>query len=340
MTVALKASEGVLVGHYVLFSVRFMARRGFTAEQVLAGTGLRLTDLEQYPDYLVSLPALLGVVQNLHDLDPSPTLPFELGSQLRIGNHGFLGYAVQASANLGEALALTHRYSQTRTQFLQLQVSQHDGLAILEVSDSGLLGPWFPRIIEVLLACFFAIGSDLLGAVPLEDIDLQLSFPEEAHHIGLLALTGNRLRFNADATTIRFPVIWLNMRLPSADPHLVALAAARCAQELEAAERSMDLVARIKKLAQQHLADANAQELVAAGLNITPRTLHRRLQAQGLNFKSLMDDLRRRRATFQLRHESRAIGEIAAELGYQDQANFVRAFKRWTGTTPSRFRRG
>ncbi len=339
MTVALKATEGVLVSHYVLFAIHFMSRRGHAPEQVLAGTGLRQKDLEQYPDYLVSLPALLGIMQNMYVLDPSPTLPFELGSQLKLGNHGFLGYAVQASASLGEALALVHRYTQTRTQFLQLQVVQNDTQAVLEISDSGLLGPWFPRIIELLLACIFSIGSDLLGEVPLDELDLKLSFPEASHHIGLRALTGNRLGFDAASTTICFPMTWLNLPLPTADHHLMALAAARCAQELEAAERSMDLVSRIRKLAQQYLADANAQELVAAGLNITPRTLHRRLQAQGLNFKTLMDDLRRSNATFKLRHDSRSIGEIAADLGYQDQANFVRAFKRWTGTTPSRFRK-
>ncbi|WP_022957021.1 helix-turn-helix domain-containing protein [Perlucidibaca piscinae] len=339
MGVALKATEGVLVGHYVLFTLRFMHRRGFSAEQILHGTSIRLEDLEQYPDYLVSLPALLVIVQNLHDLDPSPSLPFELGSQLKLGNHGFLGYAVQASANLGEALALVHRYTLTRTQFLQLQLGRQDSHAILEISDNGMLGSWFPRIIELLLASFFTIGNDLLGNLPLQDTELQLSFSEQPHHLGLRAITGNRIRFDCASTAIRFPAVWLAITLPSADPQLVALAASRCRDELEAAERSVDLVTRIRRLMQKHLAEPHAQELVASTLNMTPRTLHRRLQEQGMHFKTLMDETRRSRATFKLRHETVSIGEIAAELGYSDQANFVRAFKRWTGKTPSEFRK-
>jgi AraC-like DNA-binding protein len=338
MAQALRASEGVVVAQYAQLACRAMARRGFAPEQVLAGTGLRAQDLDDYPGYLLSLAALLRLIENMHTLDPSPTLSFELGTQFRIGSHGFLGYAFQASPTLGEALALAHRFALTRTQLLDLRFTAEGDRARLEVTDNGLLGHWFPQVIETLLGSFSIISVELFGAIPIEEVEIDLSFARQPHHEGLRALTGNRIRFGCATTAIRMPLAWLAWPLPKPDAQLAALAAARCNEELQNAERGQDLLARVRKLAQQHIADPKAQESVAAALNITPRTLHRRLEEHGLNFKGLIDDLRRRQATYRLRHEDAGIADIAHDLGYSDQANFVRAFKRWTGMTPKRFR--
>lgn len=338
MAQALRASGGVVVALYVQLACRLMAQRGYAAEQVLAGTGLRAQDLDAYPDHLLSLAALLRVIENIHALDPSPTLSFELGTKFRLGSHGFLGYAFQASPTLGEALALAHRFSLTRTQLLQLSVSVEGDKACLEITDNGLLGHWFREVIETLLGSFSIISVELFGRIPLDEINIDLSFSRQPHHESLRALTGNRIRFGCATTAIRLPLAWLAWPLPKPDPQLAALAAARCKEELQNAERGLDLLTHIKKLMQRHLADPNAQESVAAALNMTPRTLRRRLVVQGTSFASLMDDLRRSAATYMLRHEDTSIADIAFELGYSDQANFVRAFKRWTGTTPRRFR--
>lgn len=340
MTVALQASEGVLVARYLQYMLDFMQKRGVSEAQLLAGTGLQADELRNHPDYLVSLPAFLRAMENLHRLDTSPTLSLELGATMTIGSHGFLGYAVQASPNLAEALLLVNRYALTRTQLMQISFLPAGDSVVLEITDHGLLGTWFPHVIEAMLGSFHAIANELFPGFSHDGITMQFSFAEAPQHVLLRMLVQDRIAFGCAMTRIEFPLALLARPLPRPDAQLAALAAARCAEELERAEARADFLTRLRRLAQQHLAEANAQEQVAASLNMTPRTLHRRLQQEGLSFKQLLDDMRRQQAMTLLRHQRMAIGDIAQQLGYKDQANFVRAFKRWTGSTPSQFRKG
>ncbi len=77
----------------------------------------------------------------------------------------------------------------------------------------------------------------------------------------------------------------------------------------------------------------------ADALNVTPRTLIRRLEADGTNFQAIKDALRRDIAIRQLQTGQNSIEAIAHEVGFSSAANFHKAFHRWTGNTPSSYRR-
>lgn len=77
----------------------------------------------------------------------------------------------------------------------------------------------------------------------------------------------------------------------------------------------------------------------AAAFGTTPRTLMRRLDAEGASFRSIKDGLRRDIAIRDLREGEKNLERIAQELGFSSAANFHRAFRRWTGSAPSAFRR-
>jgi AraC-like DNA-binding protein len=80
-------------------------------------------------------------------------------------------------------------------------------------------------------------------------------------------------------------------------------------------------------------------DLVAEASGMSVRSLQRRLTAAGLSYADLIDQLRFDQAIQLLGNPTLKLVEVAAELGYRDQANFTRAFKRWTGTSPHEFRR-
>jgi AraC-like DNA-binding protein len=79
--------------------------------------------------------------------------------------------------------------------------------------------------------------------------------------------------------------------------------------------------------------------VVAGTMAIGPRTLQRRLRDQGADFKKLVDDTRRRFALRYLGDRKNTLTEVAYLLGYSEVSAFNRAFKRWTGSTPSDYRR-
>jgi AraC-like DNA-binding protein len=77
---------------------------------------------------------------------------------------------------------------------------------------------------------------------------------------------------------------------------------------------------------------------VAAKLGISRQTLYRRLKAEGVTFEELLEAMRRKLAIRYLERERLSVKAAAYRLGFSEPAAFSRAFKRWTGASPSRFR--
>jgi AraC-like DNA-binding protein len=80
-------------------------------------------------------------------------------------------------------------------------------------------------------------------------------------------------------------------------------------------------------------------ELASEIAGISPRTLARRLEASGLSWRTLLDQIRYDAAVRLLKDPTRAVAEIAQHLDYADPANFTRAFRRWAGISPTAFRK-
>lgn len=91
-------------------------------------------------------------------------------------------------------------------------------------------------------------------------------------------------------------------------------------------------------LSQMGWENANLTE-VARSMHMTPRTLIRKLEADGTSFQSIKDALRRDIAIRHLQIGEKSVDAIAHEVGFSSAANFHRAFQRWTGDTPSSYRR-
>ena len=68
------------------------------------------------------------------------------------------------------------------------------------------------------------------------------------------------------------------------------------------------------------------------------RTLQRRLASAGVTYSDLVLEIRLKRARELLGDQSKPIEQIAVTLGYSDASNFTRAFKKWSGVTPARYR--
>jgi AraC-like DNA-binding protein len=80
-------------------------------------------------------------------------------------------------------------------------------------------------------------------------------------------------------------------------------------------------------------------EHTAQFIGMTRRTLQRRLAESGTEYSRLVDEVRLARAAALIHNSSTNLADVAQELGYSDPANFARAFRRWTGLSPSSFKR-
>ena len=82
-----------------------------------------------------------------------------------------------------------------------------------------------------------------------------------------------------------------------------------------------------------------SKETIAKNLAVSVRTLHNRLAEEGVTYQEILDETRQKLAEQYLRQSQHTVGDVAFLLGFSDFSNFSRAFKRWTGQTPSDYRK-
>ncbi len=140
---------------------------------------------------------------------------------------------------------------------------------------------------------------------------------------------GPNIEMGAEHDMIEFDRELLDMPLQKVDPG----AAPKVTEALRTAVETAGLLI-------DHISDHRALSLGAAAgrLGMSVRTLQRRLKFCGIDFEDLLDQTRRDEALRLLAESSHTMTEIAYSVGYSDPAHFTRAFKRWTGLSPSRFR--
>ena len=145
------------------------------------------------------------------------------------------------------------------------------------------------------------------------------------------------LRFDSERTALAFPATCLSQPLRGADPKLRQLLEARIAQ-LQSLGAG-DLVDQVRRVLRNLLLGGRgSMDQVSQVFAIHRRTLNRRLRERGLTFHELVEEGRYGIARQLLQETDLAMVEIAAVLDYADAAAFTRAFRRWSGTTPSAWR--
>jgi AraC-like DNA-binding protein len=145
------------------------------------------------------------------------------------------------------------------------------------------------------------------------------------------------VRFNHENAVIVFPAVDLDLRIAGADPMMRALLEERIQQikSSQGTEFSDD----IRRLLRAQLTSNRCSaETIAELLSMHRRTLSRRLKGSGVDYRTIANEIRFEIAR-QLLHDTEVpLGQIAAALGYSEASAFTRAFRRWSGQTPTAWR--
>jgi AraC-like DNA-binding protein len=131
----------------------------------------------------------------------------------------------------------------------------------------------------------------------------------------------------------------LDHPLVTADSRLCALLDRQAQDLLARLPRESSVSDRTRRLLREVLRGGDAGvAAIARRLGMSPRSLQRRLAAEGSSYRGLLDEVRREIAVRHLGERDLAISEVASALGFSDATGFYRAFRRWTGASPAGYR--
>lgn len=333
-----RTPDAYVDAEYLDLLCRVLESRGIARERLLAGTGIGPAALAG-PSGRIPHPQFERVVRRAWELSGDRAIGLQLGLAMNIKTHGFLGYAALSSETIADAIDLAIRYYRTRTTVLDLTFFVDGDTAVLQFDERVPLGELLPFAIDSLMASFYVIRTQLVRDAGPPQGEARVTYDEQPHH-RLLREAGGTVHFNCAFNQLRFPASELSRRLDYADPQLVRMAAAQCEEELKKLHDGSGLLGEVRRRAAARLAGDASLENIADDLHMAPRTLRRRLAELGASYHGIVEQLRRGLAMEWLATTPRSVDDIAAALGYSDPSNFGRAFRRWTGQSPTAWREG
>lgn len=247
------------------------------------------------------------------------------------------GYSFSASATLLGGLQRLARYQ-------RLMSTASFEVSITEREDSYALSAVFPDVskappkeaIDCGMTALLAL-CDIVAEKEIRPLRVDLTCAETVHPDAYREALRAPIRFNADVGTFYFDKALLLEPLPLGAPD-VAKATDKIAERYIETLDPHKVASQVRQLLVALLPSGKAdQDLVAKRLNRSTSTLQRQLQAEGLSYREVLDKTRRSLAENYLIDNTHSHAQIAFLLGFSDQSNFSRAFKRWTSMSPGQF---
>jgi AraC-like DNA-binding protein len=277
-----------------------------------------------------------ALVDRARELTGEPALGFYMGIEQRISTYGYLGFAAMSAATVREALDLTVQFVPTLTNAFDVLL-RAEGIRTAVVIDLHIdLGSVADVVLLGMLVGLWQLGSALTGK-ELTGLT-EFMIPEPPYYRRFAHLLP-QARFGQPANRVLCEPWMLDLPLLNADRAALRLAREQCQATLDALVLQSGLVQRVRALLTRSNVRPASMAEVAAAEGVSPRTLKRRLAAQGVSFSELLVDARRDAAIRLLSTSALSVDAIAERLGYSTAPNFIRAFHRWTGQTPIAYRR-
>jgi AraC-like DNA-binding protein len=317
-----------------------MAAQGIAYSDLLARAGLASVNLED-PDGRVPIRSYADLysltVQELRDEG------FALFSApVRIGSFEFLGRSVLSSRSLAEALDRAVRFLRLVLPDLRVTIRAGQGTSQLQVVETRRLQrdrddprrvfafEWVLRWVHGL-ACWLVNRDLALNSV---------SFPyaEPPHAADYALIYTSRSAFGSQHLTATLNSNLLELPVRRDDEALAAFLDGAPGKIVTLYRRDREMVRRVRDAIAKSLPAAISLDEVSRRLNMSSRTVERRLHEEGSSLRAIKDALRRDIALSRLEKSDQSVAQLAANLGYADTSAFFRSFTAWTGMSPSAYR--
>ncbi len=297
------------------------------------GLGIGSADFDA-PGMVVSLRDAITVVRRALPLMHISGAGLELSEQTKVTDRGILALGLLAAATLGEAISLGLRFAQSSGYLLRVhEVSSSSGhQTVLEpyLGDQDLQR----FLVDLTFAAMVKLRRQVTAANYAPSM-VEFVCPAPANAAAYEAFFACPVHFGRVRNALSTHPDWLAFPLPWASATAYRLSVQLLEREHERMSAMSAMGFTIERAIRRGLPEVADIAALAASLNVSERTLRRKLALEGLSYRTLLDESRKSRAFDLMATGKRPISQIAAEVGFSDVRAFTRAFKRWTGHPPT-----
>ena len=266
-----------------------------------------------------------------------PLLGLKVPSIWHPSTSGALGYAWLASSNLRSAFERLVRFLRVTTEGIECRIEEENGeFSMIHCFNKEALD--IPQMADAQLALIVSLCRINYGQ-NLDPISVSFthSAPEEPGEY--FSFFRCPIIFDAPDNRITLTQEAVDKRLISDNPMLAQLHDQVMIKYLANLERD-NIVEQVKAVIIDQLPSGNVtDDSVAEALYMSRRTFHRKLQQEETIFRSILHEVRQELAEKYIKDSSLNLNEISFLLGFSEMSSFSRAFKRWTGSSPSAYRK-
>jgi AraC-like DNA-binding protein len=334
--------EATLAASLLIDFVGFVERRGVAPARLCLAAQI---DREWLRDPSARVPA--SAMQRLWSAAERLTGDADVGlhsaESYNPGALNIVGYVILSSATTGEALRRLARYAPLLNEGLQVSVFQEGGLTHCRFGPAEGFDSFLrhaPRhAVETLAAGIVLTLKRLSSSQPLDPVAVTLRHAVPASIDEHRRLLGPNLRFAQAENAVVYADAAMAAPLMSADPALLELFEVDARRRIDQLEAHGPLSARVQAmLAARIKGDVPSLAAIASALAMSERSIQRGLSDESTSYRALVDEVRKGLALAHLSRPGVSATDVAFVLGFSEPSAFTRAFRRWTGTSPSRYR--
>ncbi len=325
------ASSGTIRASVLTPLIRILDDGARHTDVLLAKHGLQRVQLTD-PSGRIPLERYLAFFEASAEVLGEPTLGLRLGFGMRPADFGPLGLLFAASATIRAALSTLSRSVAALQSGTMAALFEEDEFGVFVYRIDQLLTR--PRIqdTDFTLAATLALIQTLAGP-QWRPVKVQFDHPTPSDIRPYRAIFGPDVQFGQSVARLVLPRADLDRKFQDVDQELVDLASENACLGLLAERVRSVIWMRIHQ-------DKLTVGRIAREFGMSVRSLQRELGREGTSFRRLLREQRQGIATAWLTSSSEPNGSISSAVGYADGTVFWRAFKTWTGRTPSAVRRG
>lgn len=326
--------------HYLQSLLRVIDEQSLDGQALFAQAGVDPA-LFQHPDERVPFEQLLDAWHLAVEQADDPTLGLFGATRFHPAVYGPLASIILTSPTLGDVAAQLVRFQSIPENATTASMAVEGDQVVLAIDCEQMAAERIRPVVEYALSEVIGIGRFLTEPAHHERIRFnEVSFRHQApvaaeRYREMLGVTPV---FGADRNEVRFDLTLLSLPTACPDPELFESLLERIAARHR--PREAGLVEQVEGVLVSALPRGVPRIAeVAAQLNMTVRTLQRRLEQAGWGYADLLDATRQRLAEQLLRRAEASVTEVAFLLGFSEASAFHKAFQRWTGASPGEWRR-